>query len=162
MNPTRASAIRAIVTGGFIAGALDITFAMVYYGPWRGRPALGVLQSVASGWLGQPAFDLGWSSAALGLLTHFCIALGAATTYFLASRSITVLRTRPLIAGMAFGLGVWLFMNFIVLPLSAIPFKPSYAPAIMLPNLVVHIILIGIPIALSASRLGSPKGPGAA
>ncbi|MEO7167842.1 MAG: hypothetical protein ABI787_09650, partial [Spartobacteria bacterium] len=67
------SPFRAILIGGAIAGILDITYA-IGFSAWRGVAPLRLLQSVASGLLGAPAFEGGLPTAALGLFLHFCIA----------------------------------------------------------------------------------------
>jgi len=151
-------AVRAIGAGGLIAGALDITFAILFYGVARGRTATSVLQSVASGWLGSPAFQGGLPAAALGLATHFSIALGAAAVFFGVSASFPDLRRRPIPAGIVFGIGLYAFMNFVVIPLSQAPFRASLAPKAVFPAVIVHMFLIGLPIALCARRFGGVPG----
>lgn len=148
------TAARAIASGGLVAGVLDITFAMIFYGVARGQPASSVLLSVASGWLGQAAFEGGAPTAALGLATHFFIALSAATVFYVLSGWFPVLRRRPVAAGIGFGVGLYVFMNYVVIPLSAAPFRASMAPKSLLPALAVHMVLIGPPIALCARRFG--------
>jgi hypothetical protein len=139
--------------GGLVAGALDITAACTLY--WfRGVGPVRILQSVASGLLGADAFTGGALTAGLGLLLHFVIAFGATTVYVAASRKLSFLVRRPLIAGALYGVAVYLFMHFVVLPLSAVakrPFNPGLA-AIMV---VIHIVCVGLPIAWAASRHGS-------
>jgi hypothetical protein len=145
-----ASVSRAILLGGASAGVLDIFAAFTVYG-LRGVPPVRILQSIASGLLGGAAFEGGVATAALGAALHFVIATGAAATYTLASRKLDVLVRRPWAAGAAFGVAVYLFMNFVVLPLSAVakrPFSPEMA-AIMV---VVHVFCVGLPIAFAARR----------
>ncbi len=141
------SGARAILCGGLIAGTLDITYACVR-GILRGTTAMRILQSVASGLLGRPAFDGGWEIAALGLALHFVIALSAATTYYLASRRLALMVNRPVLSGLLFGALVYLFMSRVVVPLSAAPFR---IPLTLL-DLAVHMFFIGLPIALSVWR----------
>lgn len=81
----RHTAAFAILVGGSIAGALDITYAIVFSGI-RGVPAIRLLQSVASGLLGSAAFEGGVPAAALGLFLHFIIAFSAAAVFYVASR----------------------------------------------------------------------------
>ena len=140
----QARPLQAILWGGFIAGALDITYAIVE-GALSGRPPARTLQSVASGMLGRAAFQGGWGIAALGLVLHFLIALGAATVYYAASRRMAILVDRAWISGLLFGALVYLAMNRIVLPLSAVPFKTT----LQIPGLLVHMFFVGLPIALS-------------
>jgi len=39
-------------------------------------------------------------------------------------------------------------MNYIVLPLSNIPFKPNHSLAVVIPGLLIHMFGIGLSIAL--------------
>ena len=82
----RISGFSAIVIGGTIAGACDITYAITFWA-FRGVSATRVLQSVASGLLGAPAIKGGLATAALGLALHFFIAFSAATIFYLAAKS---------------------------------------------------------------------------
>src|SRR5262245_16354254 len=118
-------AFPAILWGGLLAGTLDITAAFINSGLYGVGP-LRVLRSIASGLLGAQARNGGLGTAALGLVLHFVIALGAATVYYAASRKLGLLTQHAIICGLLYGIMVYLVMNLIVLPLSAIYFKPSY------------------------------------
>lgn len=142
---------RAILWAGLIAGALDITAACVQ-GGMRGMSPVRILQSVASGLLGEGSFEGGPGTAALGLLLHFVIAFGAATVYVLASRKLRVLAERPVLCGVFYGIAVYLFMTFGVVPLSAAPFKLGRTPANLAIGLIIHIFCVGLPIALVTHR----------
>ena len=137
--------------GGFLAGVLDITYAFVVVGA-RGRSPLWVLQSVASGLLGRKAFEGGVATGLLGLLLHFFIATSAASVYFILARRLAFLRRQAVVSGAIFGVLVYLFMNFIVIPLSAFPLKVSYPAAVLVRGFFFHILFVGLPIALSVSR----------
>src|SRR5882757_4098677 len=125
---SRISAASAILAGGAIAGACDITYAIVFSWARRGTSPVRILQSVASGLLGKPAFEGGWPTAALGLFLHFFIALSAAVIFYLASRFLPILTRQALIAGALYGLAIYSVMYFVVWPFSAVPFKPPFAP----------------------------------
>ncbi len=73
----------AILLGGLAAGALDIIYAFVVYGPLSyGMTPEGVLQSVAAGWIGRQASSAGGvETAVLGLGTHFFLATIMAAMY---------------------------------------------------------------------------------
>src|SRR3989442_5019298 len=94
-----AGALAPILLGGLIAGTLDISYACIYSYIRRGTRPVVILQSVASGALGQPAFTGGAKSAVLGLAFHFLIALIAATVYYFASRVISFMITHAAISG---------------------------------------------------------------
>lgn len=54
------------------------------------QPTL-IPQTIASGILGVNSYSGGTRTAALGVVLHFVIALGAATVYYMASRKLRVL-----------------------------------------------------------------------
>src|SRR3989442_10538630 len=118
-------AYQPILLGGLIAGTLDITYACIFSYLRRGTRPSVVLQSVASGALGRSAYEGGAKTAALGLGFHFLIALIAATVYYLASRVLRFMVTRPIICGIVYGFCVYLFINFVVLQFFAIS-SPSH------------------------------------
>ncbi len=148
------SAWWAVLVGGLAGGTLDILFA-ISFAAYNGMPAMRLLQSVASGLLGRDAYTGGGPSAALGLLLHFAMAIAFAGAYVLASRRLPLLVRRPFILGGLFGVGVFLFMRLVVLPWSAFPHPVSFRLVATTLDLLSHVFLFGIPIALAA-RAASP------
>ncbi|MGC1088812.1 MAG: hypothetical protein WA894_10285, partial [Candidatus Acidiferrum sp.] len=139
-------AIPAIVVGGVIVGVLDLVYAILVYSPKK--PIL-VAQTIASGVLGAKAYDGGARAAALGVVLHFVIALGAATVYYLASRKLPFLIERAVICGLVYGALVYLFMHWVVLPLSAVPHGGHMPFLYNACDFVEHWFGVGLPIALS-------------
>lgn len=137
--------------GGGIGGLLDAIYATVTWGVILGSNPAGVWQSVASGLLGKAAFDGGNATAALGLALHFFIAFVMALVYVLASRRLPVLLSRPILMGVSYGLVLYVVMNFIVVPLSAIGFHPPTLVS-SIRALAPHILLVGPAISLVAAR----------
>jgi uncharacterized membrane protein YagU involved in acid resistance len=116
-------------------------------------PPPRIFQSVASGLLGPKSFQGGAKTAALGLFLHFLIAFIWTVIYFVASRRIAFLTERPVIAGLLYGELVWVMMNCVVVPLSAIHrWPPRTDPASIITGPVLHTVLVGLPIALAVSR----------
>jgi hypothetical protein len=151
----RSGSLRGILWGGAIAGVLDITFACIFYGSMRGRSPVTVLHSVASGLLGAKASEGGPAIAALGLVLHFVIAFGAATVFYLASRKIPFLLKHAVVSGLIFGIGVYFFMNLVVLPLSAYPRTITFPLRAVIPGLLAHMFLIGLSISLAVRRFSA-------
>lgn len=60
--------------------------------------------------------------------------------------------TAAVLCGLLYGIAVYAFMNVIVLPLSAVAFKPSHTPAALAQGLVIHMLCVGLPIALAVRR----------
>lgn len=146
-----------ILAGGLAAGLFDILYAFVL-AAWRDRTPLTVLQSVASGLLGAGAYKSGAAGATLGLALHLAITITAALVYGLAYRRSPTMRRHFVACGLLFGALVYPFMNFVVLPLSAVPFHLRYTPAIVAQGLVSHALLVGLPISWCLHRFGQP-GP---
>ncbi len=144
-------AYRAIFWGGLIAGTLDILAAFINSG-LRGVSPTRVLQSIASGLLGRDAFSGGFRTAALGLLLHLFIATTATAVYYAASRKLKVLVDQPIVCGLAYGIPVYLVMNLVVLPLSAVPFKISHALGHVITAVLILMFCVGLPIALVVRR----------
>lgn len=140
--------VAGVLFGGGIAATLDLTYAILR-NMGGGEPPLWTLQLVASGWLGPDSFNGGWSAGLLGLVSHYGILLVGAAVYYAASRRLPLLRSQAWACGALFGVLVYLFMNFLLLPLSAFPYHLTYPPLRLLEGLAAHAILVGIPIALA-------------
>lgn len=143
-----------ILWGGLIAGAMDITAAILTYKVRNNVPPIRILQSVASGLIGKDAFTGGARTAAMGLFLHFVIAFGATTVFYLASRKMSWLIQNAVIAGILYGMIVQQFMQQVVLPLSAFHKAPFSFSALVI-GLVTHIICVGLPIALAVKKFSS-------
>ncbi len=147
-----------VLLGGLVAGCFDILYAII---SWTlhdpPRSPLWVLQSVATGVLGAKSFDGGVASGALGLFCHFVIAFGASFTFYLASRKIGLLTRRPILSGALFGILVFLFMNWVVIPLAACPFTIPFTAKVLAKGFISHALLIGIPIAWLQKRFSGPR-----
>lgn len=89
----------------------------------------------------------------MGVVLHFIIATTATALFYFASRKLRFMIERPITWGLVYGVLVYLFMNFIVLPLSAFP-APRTAPTLSgrLIGLLIIMFCIGIPIALIVRR----------
>jgi hypothetical protein len=156
-SPVRASSERSrpsltsvCATGGLLVGVLDLSAAMLF-GVFTGATPVRVAQSIASGLLGRAAYGGGWATAAIGVVLHFGIALCVASAYVVASRRLPGLRARPVVAGAIYGLGVFLFMYRVVLPLAGLQAWPArwqgFARAIG-----AHLMAVGWPIAFWTAR----------
>jgi hypothetical protein len=139
---------KAILAGGLSVGVLDFLGACISNAS-RGVTPVRIGQSVASGLIGARAFQGGYKTAALGVLLHFVIALCAATVYVLASRKIPMLTEQTILSGVLYGILVFWFMQLVVLPLSAIAFKQSFAVRTVVIGLIVHVLCVGLPIAIA-------------
>ncbi len=147
----RPRAFETIVYGGLAIGILDGLFALIFYGLILGVKPLRIFQSVASGLLGQAAFEGGWPVFWLGVLLHFIVASCVALVYYLASSQLKVLLNHPVISGLIYGIIAYFVMNYAVLPLSA-AHQGRFHLAYVLPEIIGHALLVGLPVALIARR----------
>lgn len=159
-RPPPASPLRAILWGGLLCGALDITAAFVIYGA-MGLPPMRLLQGIASGLLGPSAFAGGTPTALLGFFFEFLIAAGAAAVYVLASRWMAFLTRQPWLAGPLYGIVVYWFMQLVVLPLSRYAHH-RFSLEITLIGIAIHMVCVGPPIALAARRFATSTEQGVA
>jgi hypothetical protein len=143
-----------IASAGLIAGILDITSAFVIAGI-KGTGSIRMLQGIASGLLGQRSFEGGMATAGLGLGIHFLIAFTAATLFYLTSRKFIFLTQHAIVSGLLYGIAVYIFMYWLVIPLVF----PNACPSISrdVTAVIIHMTLIGLPIALVVRRFSNEQ-----
>src|SRR6185436_5245171 len=123
--------LQPIFWGGLIAGTLDICAAFLTAWLRAGVGPGALLRFVASGLLGPAAAQGGAKVALFGL----------------ASRKWRLLIERPVMFGLLYGIAVYTFMNFVVLPLSLVAQRPRTAVGTTI-GLLTIMFCIGLPIAL--------------
>jgi hypothetical protein len=139
------SPLLAIGVGGLVAGTLDLLQACILFG-WD------IPLAIAAGLIGHRAFGGGAGFYVLGVSLHFFIASSAAATYYAASRRLLFLKEHWLVCGLFFGAAVEVVMGYIVLPLSALQARGPYELRDILQGLLVHMVVVGLPIAYSIRR----------
>jgi hypothetical protein len=144
------SAIAAIFRAGLVCGVLDISAAFITWSFYDVLP-FRILQAIASGLLGPQSYRGGWPTALLGAALHFFIAFSVAAVFYLISRKWRFVREHVVIAGASYGIGVYLFMYWMVMPLSRLHQMPlsGFRTAIAI---VTHIFCVGLPISSITSR----------
>jgi uncharacterized membrane protein YagU involved in acid resistance len=85
----------------------------------------------------------------IGAALHYFIALCIVLVYWLAGRRYDILLRRPVLYGSAYGVLVYLVMNYVVIPLSATK-RPAFLLSWVVCSVLVHAFLIGVPAALFA------------
>ena len=80
---------------------------------------MGILHSIAAGFLGRDAARAGGvSTAIVGLFSHFLVAFCIVTVYVLMSRVMPALRKQWVVCGIAFGVAAYFVMTWFVVPMS--------------------------------------------
>jgi uncharacterized membrane protein YagU involved in acid resistance len=156
--PERPNAFDAILFGGLAVGALDGLAAVITTFLYGNSPAR-MFQTIARGLLGRASYDGGWKTVLLGVALHVLIAFIWAAIYNGASLKIPALIRRAALCGPIYGVVVYFAMQIIVLPLSALERPPfTFEPPLrMLQGIIVHIICVGLPIALMARRFARSR-----
>ena len=148
MTTDKTKPLCAVLWIGLIAGVLDITENIVF-NAFRGITPWRIFQFIASGLFGRHSYQMGWNSVLLGVVIHFAIALTWTAVFYVAATKFRVLTRRPVLSGLIYGLVVYVVMNFVVLPLTAIPPRPAPPTLVSKINAVLALMFcIGLPIAL--------------
>jgi hypothetical protein len=146
------SLLKTIFIASLVAGTLDILDAIIFHQLHNNIAPIRILQSVASGLLGRPAFTGGLRTAAIGLAIHFCIATFWATLFIVIARSVPALRRHAIASGIAYGLIVYAIMNYLVVPQTHAHPLPTQASIPVLNGVCAIVFCIGLPIALINKR----------
>ena len=94
MKTNSNSAAAAIFWGGLIAGILDLTQAFIGFSLMGSTP-FRILQRIAGGIFGTHSRDMGWASAAIGLVCHFTVAFGSRDRLLLGQQKTSSVRRTP-------------------------------------------------------------------
>jgi hypothetical protein len=144
--------VKAILYGTLASGVLDATDGVIFFFLTKHLNPIQVLQYIASGALGASSYQGGLATAGLGMLFHFLIAAVVAVIYVLASQKLRFLRDQWAVSGLIYGASVYLFMNLIVVPHTAI--GPNPIPlAALINGLIGHAVFVGLPIAFFAKQV---------
>lgn len=151
MEQTSISGVqRPVVASVFIGltvGLLDGAAAVISSYARSGVTPDRVFKYISSAVLGNAAFSGGGGIVALGVFLHFLVAYIWGLIFFTAYPRFSFLQHNRWLTGCAYGLFVWLMMNFIVTPLTLAPkLKFSWEGAMV--GWGVHMLCVGLPIVL--------------
>jgi hypothetical protein len=151
-SPESRSWLRWLLIGWLVAGTLDIAYACAFSYLRSGTAPTRVLQYVASGALGAGSFQGGAATAMAGLAFHYLNAFLFAFFFFMVATRVPRLIERAVLGGAVYGIGIYVVMNYLVVPLSRIGPRPAPAALVWTTGLLVHMFLIGVPIAVAAKK----------
>jgi hypothetical protein len=141
-----------VVLGGILIAAGDIVFAISMWFTWNLPGLQRVFQSIAAGVLGRASFENGVGSAVLGAVLHLFIATMFVVAAVLVGRRVPRLLQRAHAWGPAYGVLLYVVMNFVVMPLSRIGTTPSFSrPWPIVASILVHMVF-GVIALLFARR----------
>jgi uncharacterized membrane protein YagU involved in acid resistance len=140
-------ALKAIILGGLIAGTVDIGAAALISGA---DPSV-VQQFIAGGLLGPAALQGGAWTMWLGLFLQWGMSMLIAAIFVLAALRVRWLTARWLVAGLAYGVIVFVVMNYAVMPLSAWHRINHFKPLSFAGNLAAMLVF-GLIVSICARR----------
>ena len=150
----RYSIRQAVLLGGLVAGTIDIGAASLI--SWRSP--IFICQAVASGLLGRASFAGGMQTTFAGLLLQWVMSLFIAAIYVIASAWLPALKRRWIAGGLAYGVGIFFVMNYVVVPLSAVHRVPHFTVQTFVENMLA-MLLFGLIVAFFARRTGTAAEP---
>jgi uncharacterized membrane protein YagU involved in acid resistance len=140
-----------ILLGGLIAGTLDIGAAALI----NGRSPLAILAVISSGLLGKASFQAGLPAVVLGLVLQWLMSLIIAAVYVLLGNRFPELKQHWIAGGLTYGVGVFVVMNYVVVPLSEIGRIPQFTSWTFGGNLVA---MLGFGLLIAFFARGSLSG----
>ena len=150
---TRNSLLRLSVIAGLIIGMLHLIIQVgIVFGLLLKSPYISSLQFVASGAMGNAAFTGGLATALLGLVLELLMTIIIAGIFVVSADRIPLLRNHVIPGSLLYGFGVFIVMNFIVLPLSAAPPEPAPPMWLFIEMILEHVLLIGLPLGILVQR----------
>lgn len=142
---------------GLIAGTLDIGENLIFNAFRHVSPKM-VFQFIASGLIDGKSFTLGGASVALGVAIHYTIAMTWTVIFYLLSRKLIFLTRHAVSSGILYGGVVYIIMNFVVLPLTAVPHAPkAMTVASRISGVLALLFCIGLAIALLVKAFAPPQ-----
>jgi len=144
------SAVATIISATIVSGVLDASAGVLVYWMYKGLNPLQVLQYIASGIFGPSVINGSFLYVLIGLVLHFAIAFMFTCAYYLGFPFIKSFAKNTIVNGLIYGIFIWVFMNYLVLPMSNIPHSPKDFVSVL--ELVWHSALVGLPIAIIIER----------
>jgi uncharacterized membrane protein YagU involved in acid resistance len=147
MSSSSHGALAAILLGGLVAGTVDIGAACLI----NDRSVTFILHTIAGGLLAKRAYAGGTHTALLGLLLQELMGILIAAIYVATATALPSLKRRWLTWGLAYGVVIFLVMNYVVLPLSAWKHHAHFSTYTFSANMAA-MLLFGLIVAYFASR----------
>ena len=137
---TRNSLLRSIALGGTFIFLIQCIHQWIVITLIQQTPYILVWQYIASGILGNAAFEGGIITALLGVLIHLIISFVVAGVFILSAASILLVRRYPIAGSLLYGFGVFIVMNMVVTPLSAAPPLPTPTIPWLIESILEHTL----------------------
>lgn len=141
-----------VFLGGLLIALGDMSFAITVWFSWTAAGFVSVFQTIAVGVLGKASHDDGVPAAVLGAALHLFMATLFVVIYTLVARRVPAILRRPLLLGPAYGVVLYIVMNFVVMPLSRVNASPSFKHLDTIAYSVIAHMVFGTIAVLFARR----------
>ena len=150
---SRNSLLRLSVIGGLIIGTIHVIVQIgIVYSLILKIPFVDVLKYITSGIIGDAAYAGGLGTALLGLILEFVMTIIIAGIFIFSADRISLLRKNVIVGSLLYGFGVFVVMNFVVVPLSAAATLPPPSMGLLIELILEHILMIGLPLGILVKR----------
>lgn len=144
---------KAVFITTLVAGTLDITASHVNQLIRTGEFPERIFNFIAGGAIGlEKALSGRAGVIVLGVLIHYFISFSFTLIFFMVYPAIVSISRNKYVNGLLYGAFVWVVMNVIVLPLTALPAKPFVFNSQALVGLLILMVVFGPPISLLADK----------
>ena len=147
---------RTVLLSGLLVGTLDITAALVQFYIKTGKDPLIVPKYIASAVFGKDAYAGGNQMVVYGFLFHYLIAFIWTLFFFFIYPRLNIRSWNRVVAGVLYGLFIWVIMNRVVVPMSKAPVSAFNLKQAVIAALIL-IAAIGLPLSFIAHRFYSSR-----
>ena len=151
-SPQRSIDWKQAVYGGLLIAMGDALFAIAVWFEWNTKGLTQVFQSIAVGVLGKASYEGGTATALLGAGLHVAMAIAFVLICVALSFRFRLLIEKPVLAGPLYGVGLYVVMNFVVMPLSRVDASPSFKHLDTMAMSVLAHMLFGVMCTVFARR----------
>jgi hypothetical protein len=151
---------KAVILTTLVAGTLDIIAAHVHLTIISGEFPAKVFYGIAGGAIGLESAQKGGPAVfVLGVFIHYFISFSFTLFFFLLYPIASKASSNKYLNGLLYTLFVALTMNFIVLPLSALPSNPFVFNIHQVIGLFILIVVFGMPISIMTDKFYKSRIP---
>jgi len=144
------SILKTILLTGLLSGTLDISGAIIDYLLSGGTRPVLIFRYIARAVFGKEAAGAGTLMPALGLFFHYAISYGWTLIFFLLYPRLKLGSKNKFATGLLYGILIWVVMNLVILPLTALPSTP-FSVKSSITGILLLMFLMGLPISLFAN-----------
>ena len=150
--PRRSIDWKQAVYGGLLIAAADAIFAIALWFEWNTKGLTQMFQTIAVGVLGKSSYEGGTATAVLGAGLHVAMAIAFVVICIALGFRLRLLAEKPVVSGLVYGVGLYVVMNFVVMPLSRVDASPSFKRLDWIGMSLVAHMVFGVVCTLFARR----------